>query len=444
MNTKKVVSILAVVVLVAFGVGILSLRYNDNYKFIGSNSINWVNVRSNDEIVKIDEDGIQVKDGDDQVSIGWNGIKVNDGKNGVSIGWDGVKVKDGDEQVSIGLNGVNIKEKNKSFFSNWNWFGINSRNLKWETIDEETQAEITGIDTIIVSPDFIDVKITSEERDDVGIHYYGKMKTNIVPTLNVDKTSNSLDIKLKTNRNNYSVVTSDVILEIFVPKSYNGNFHVTATSGDIYMKGLAGKNFNISSNSGEQHLENLEGNKLTLTATSGDITLKNSIGEVESKSSSGEQRFENVEGQKLDLSASSGDIELKNCVGEIKVSTNSGEQRYKNVEGKKLDLSSTSGDIELEDCIGELKISTNSGHISLDNEKSKENMKLSTSSGDISISLGDNPSYTIQGTTSSGDFITFGNINIQENDKGRFRATIGSGEKSIDISTSSGNVRFSK
>ena len=407
MDTKKIVSILAVVALVAFTVGLLSLKYNDNFRLLDSNSVSWVNVRSKDEIVKIGVDGIEVKDGKDKVSIGWNGIKVNDGNDLVSIGWDGVKVKDADEQVSIGFNGVNIREKNKSFLSNWNWFGLNSRSLKWETVNEESQTEIAGINTIIVFPEFIDVKITSEERDNVGIHYHGKMKTNVIPTLNVERTSSSLNIKLKTNRNNYSVVDSNVILEIFVPKSYKGNFDVSSTSGDIYMKGLAGKDFRISSNSGEQILENLRGNKLTLTASSGDITLKDSIGEVESKS-------------------------------------NSGEQRYKNVEGQKLNLSATSGDIELEDSVGELKISTNSGRISLDNEKSKEDMKLSTSSGDISIKLGDNPSYTIQGTTSSGDFITFGNMDIQENQRGIFRATIGSGEKSIDISTSSGDVRFSK
>ncbi len=33
-------------------------------------------------------------------------------------------------------------------------------------------------------------------------------------------------------------------------------------------------------------------------------------------------------------------------------------------------------------------------------------------------------------------------MNVKENEKDRFIATIGSGEKSIDISTSSGDIEF--
>lgn len=358
MNIRRYVPILVAVTLIAFGVGLLSLRYNDNYKFISSKSGNLIDIKSRDGIVKIGSDGIEVKDGNDHVIIGWDGIKVNDGDDEVSIGWDGIKVNDGDRSsLSIGKSS-----------SGWNWFSLSSKDLKWETVDEEKQAKIDGIDNISVSSPFIDIKVTSEDRDNIRIHYYGKMKTNVVPALNVEKKSNNLDIKLESNANSYSVVDSDVVLEVFVPKSFNGNFHTSASSGDIYMKNLIGKDFNITSSSGKQELENLE--------------------------------------------------------------------------GKQLNLSASSGDIELESCIGELKISTSSGRVSLDNELVSGDIKISTSSGNVLIKLSNDASYNIKGSSSSGRYKSFVNMNIEENEKGRFRATIGSGEKSIDISTSSGDVEF--
>lgn len=366
MNIRRFVPILVAVALIALGVGFLSLRYNDNYRFMGSKSGNLINIKSKDEIVKIGTDGIEVNDGNDHVVIGWDGIKVNDGGDEVSIGWDGIKVKDGNKSgFSIDKSSGSSIRKSSSV---WNWFGISSNKLKWETVDEEKFSEIDGINNIAVSSPFIDVKVTSEDRDDVRIRYYGKMKSNVLPTLKVEKKSSDLNIKLESNTNSYSVMESDVVLEVFVPKSFKGDFNTSTSSGDIYMKNLIGKDFSISASSGDLELENLEGNILDLSTSSGNIKLENSIGEVNASSSSGD--------------------------------------------------------------------------IFLDNEKVSGNMKISTSSGDVSIIFSNDASYNIKGSTSSGDFDSSVNMDIKENEKGRFRATIGSGEKSIDISTSSGDVEF--
>lgn len=357
MNVKKFVPILIAIALIAFGVGFLSLRYNDNYRFTDSKSGNLLNIKSEDGTVKIGIDGIEVKDGDDHVSIGWNGIKVTDGEDEVKVGWNGIKINDQNRTSHRIDNGGN-------------WFGINSKNIKWETIDEEKFAEINGIDNIKISSPFIDVKVIQEDRDDVQIRYHGKMKTNVVPELEVEKISNHINIKLEINSNSYSVVESDVLLEMFIPKSFKGNFSTATSSGDIYIKNLVGNNISMSSSSGDLELENLE--------------------------------------------------------------------------GKSLNLSTSSGDMELDGFIGEITITSSSGDISLNNKKVSGDMNISTSSGDISIKLSNDASYNIKGSTSSGDFSSFIDMNIAENEKGKFRATIGSGEKSIDISTSSGDVEFKK
>lgn len=357
MNIRKFVPILVAVALIALGVGLLSLKYNDNYRFVSSKSGNLLNINSRGGMVKIGTDGIEVRDGNDHVVVGWDGIKVSDGNEEVSVGWDGVKVKEG----------------NKSIFStgkNWNWFGISAKDLKWETLDEEKLAEINGVNNIEISSPFIDIKVTSADRDDIRIHYYGKMKTNVVPELKVEKISNKLNIKLEHNSNSYSVVESDVVLEVFVPKSFNGELNTTSSSGDIYMKNLIGKNINVSASSGDLELENLEAPMLNLATSSGEIILNDSIGEIKAASSSGD--------------------------------------------------------------------------IFLDNPKTSENIKVTTSSGDVSIKLGDDASYKVEGTTSSGDVYYSGPISVEKDRSGKFDFTIGSGEKSIEISTSSGDIRFSR
>ncbi len=358
MNIRRLIPVLIGVVLISFALGIFSLLYNDNYSFANIKSGNFLSIKSRDGIVKIGTDGIEVKDGDDHVSIGWDGINVNDGKDQVRVGWDGIKV--GEDGKSIFNFGKNFK-----------WFGIGSKDLKWETIDEEKFAEIEGINNISVSSSFIDIKVTSADRDNVRICYYGTMKSNVVPSLEVDVISNKLDIKLKNPKSNsYSVVDSDVVLEVFVPKSFNSDINVSTSSGDIYMKDLLGKIFNMSASSGQMKLENLQ--------------------------------------------------------------------------GELLNLSTSSGDIGLEDFIGNINVTSSSGGVTLNSYKTSGDMKIATSSGDVSIGFGDDANYKISGSTSSGDVEFIGPVSLEKDRSGNFQLGIGSEEKSININTSSGDIVFKK
>lgn len=357
MDIKKLVMILIGIILVAFGVGIYSLKVNEQHKYINFGSGGIINIRSKDDIVRIDGNGIEISDGDDQVYIGWNGIHINDG----------------DDQVSIGWNGINInREKKPSFMINpLNWLSFGRSNMVSTTIDQEKFAEIDGIDNITISSSFIDIKVIPEDRDDVRVNYYGKMTSNVIPTLKIEKKSKTLNIKLETKKtNNYSITNSDVVLEVFVPTSYNNNFNISSSSGSVSMENLVVNNFNVSTSSGSIKLEDIKANLLNLSASSGSINIEDSKGEVNA--------------------------------------------------------------------------STSSGSISLDIEESSDNIKISTSSGSVSIDLPDNPNYKIKGSSSSGRYTPSKNMLVEENEKGNFKATIGTGKNSIEVSTSSGSVRFSE
>lgn len=355
MDVKKIVWILIGVVLIAFGIGIYSLKVNDEFKFVNNISSGFIKVNSKDGIVKIGNRGIEVIDGDDHISIGFDGIHVNDGVDKVSVGWDGINIQDG----------------NYSRFSlnPGRWFGVGSRKMINSSIDEERFLDIDSINEIAVLSPFIDVKVTSEDRDDVRVNYYGEMRSNIVPKLETNKTSNTLQIKLETAQiNNYAVANSSVVLEVFIPESFKDNFTFSNSSGNIYMK-------------------NLTSNVIQASASSGNIILED-------------------------------------------------------IQANSLILSTSSGNIQGEDFIAELQASSSSGNISLDLEEINDNVKVSTSSGNVQIELSEDSNYKIQGSSSSGRYTPSNNMIVEENEKGRFKAVIGTGENSIDISTSSGDVVF--
>ncbi|MDR7870608.1 MAG: DUF4097 family beta strand repeat-containing protein [Tissierellaceae bacterium] len=355
MDIKKFVFILTGVVLIAFGVGIYSLRYNDNLGPISFNRSNELNVRSNGSNVRIGLDGIDVKDGDDHVQIGWDGINVKDGEDEVRVGWDGIKVKD-DENISFNL------------FDFSTWFGISNRDLKTVDIDEQKNIELNGIDNIDITSSFIDIKQISEEREDILIHYHGRIRSNVIPTLEVQENDNTLNIELKNTKNSYSVTESNVVLEIFLPKDFNGSINTTSSSADIYMKNIIGDKFNITASSGDIKLEDLESENINIVTSSGNIYMDNILGDI------------------FEIIASSGDITLNK------------------LKGNKINVETSSGDVELQ--------------------------------------LPSDSNYTINGSSSSGRYTPSKNMKILINDRGDFKATTGNGENAIDITTSSGDVRF--
>lgn len=354
MNIKRWIPILVGIVLISFGVGIFSLIYNDNFSFSKTMSGQFINIVDKNEIVRIGPGGIEVKDGKSHVEISWKGIRVRDGKDLVDISWNGIRVdEDGKNKVNIGGN----------------WSRPWPNDLKWEDVDVEEYIDINEVDNIRISTPFIPIKVTEEDRDDVKILYYGTMKTNVVPKYKFEKISKeTINIDFTLSNNSYSITNSDVLLEVFVPRKYKGNFDVNSISGDIYLNHISGEEFIISSTSGNIELENLNSNRLQINTTSGDIEIDNST--------------------------------------------------------------------------GELLIETTSGNVYLDNKDMNENMKLISVSGDISIKLSDRANYTITGKTTSGDFISNIHMSTIESSRNSFKAVIGSGEKSLEINTTSGNIYF--
>lgn len=359
---KRWVSILIGIVLIAFGVGLYSLIYYDGFSFS-----NYYNLNHNG-VINIKSKGSQVK-------IGSDGIKVDDGDDHVSISWSGIEVRDGNDHMKVGLDGITINDENKTkvnFGNVGKWFGFSSRNLIESTLNEEKFEDIDGINSIEVSSSFVDIKVTSEERDDVRVNYYGRMKSNVIPVLETKKNGKELVIKLTAPiTNSYTVTESNAVLEVFIPETFKGDISVSTSSGDIFSKNIIGNVFNFDSSSGDIDLSKINSAKINISTSSGDIKTNELIGGINASSSSGDigLTIDNSNGN-VNLSTSSGDVSVivkEGASYSVTGNTSSGSVNYngpvsinKDKSGK-FDFTLGRGD-------NILKVNTSSGDIEFSNK----------------------------------------------------------------------------
>lgn len=353
MNMKKWIPILIGITIIAFGTGIFSLLYNDNFT--------TSNVFRNGII--------QVKSNGDNVIIGKNGIVVKDGNSNIRIGWDGIDVRDGDEHVTIGWGGITVTEGGETKFNlgNPNRWGPNKWNkLNSYEVEEEKYLDIEEIDSIVIDSQFVDIKIFTEDRADIRVKYYGVMKSNVVPELNISKRDQDILITLDNPKSNYSVTESDVVLEIFVPLNYKKNISSNTGSADIYMANFIGDNISLYTTSGDIKIDKTKTNSIKLASMSGDIESKGSAGV-------------------FDIITSSGDVDLslEESKGDIKITTSSGDVdiNYWAAVDYNITSISSSGDLYFNG--SNVIKKDNKGMIELVLGKGGNNLDIITSSGDI-------------------------------------------------------------
>ena len=371
MNIKKLVFILIGVVLISFGVGLLSLNH---YGFNLYNS----------EGANIDLNGIDINDGNSSVKIGPGGIHVVDGDNNVKVGVNGIDIKDSDgTSVKIGPRfTVKINDGNNKVFGK----GMSRKNLIRKNVNEEKLEDIKGIKTIDVETPFVDVNIIPEEREDIKIHYNGYLEATYIPELKTKTSGDTLYIMAKgDNLNSYSVYSSDLKFNIYIPMDFKDNIKITTSSGDI----------NVSK---------LELSNLKLDASSGDIEI-------------------------YDLS-----------VDNLSIGTSSGEQIVKNVKSKNSNFLASSGDIEIYSFIGDTNVTTSSGEINMDYEKFNNNIDAAASSGDITIKLPSNSEFNLNANTSSGEIESSFPITVTGKQKNSLSGKVGNSVNAINITTSSGDI----
>lgn len=199
-------------------------------------------------------------------------------------------------------------------------------------------------------------------------------KLKIIVALNKDQSLNEFTVN--GNSSEVQVLTMN-----------SQKVTVTTSSGDIHVNNITADQLALTCSSGSLSSTHLLANNIVINTTSGDVNLEDTTGNVTSQSSSGELKLERVTGN-VDLKSSSGDIFIDQLNGDGQIQTSSGEVILNGQRSNQLSISTSSGDVSLsKDSAfqGKYNLFTSSGDIVAPSSPAvtADTITIQTSSGDI-------------------------------------------------------------
>ncbi|MDD2282379.1 MAG: DUF4097 family beta strand repeat-containing protein [Desulfitobacteriaceae bacterium] len=186
--------------------------------------------------------------------------------------------------------------------------------------------------------------------------------------------------------------------------------------------------------------------KLTVEKTAGTLSIslaqKNSNSNVNSKAKLDLYIPEEYK-DAIKASTSSGDITLSDlALTDVSFSASSGDITIAASNIKTLAAKSSSGDIIVQDFSGDFNGKSSSGKIKLHFAQFANNISAAASSGDIEIQLPAVAEFNLSSNTSSGNIAVEFPITVSQNTKNSLSGRVGDSQHTIDINTSSGNIKI--
>lgn len=252
-----------------------------------------------------------------------------------------------------------------------------------------------------------EIEVTVWDKLEVVIEITG-IDEDDTKGLSVTQSGNTITVNAEQAHN------SDLSFNIKVPQSFN--LSLKTNGGEILCHGnidgaitakTAGGNIVVGSVTGQ----------VDLKTAGGDIIVGNAGHDVFLSTSGGDISTGNILGT-AKITTSGGDIKLGNIGGELRAATSGGDIRVGCANGYSK-LTSSGGDIHMEKCLGSLSAATSGGSISLLDVQGavsavtsggdvvveltgnpKEDSKLVTSGGKITVSLAESVHATVQATIS--------------------------------------------
>lgn len=186
--------------------------------------------------------------------------------------------------------------------------------------------------------------------------------------LNVIHNAGNLEIEIRRNKNGYWRNWKDnytVSFEIMVPKKTSCD--LKTSDGNIYLKGVEGKQICKTSDG-----------KIELSYIKGDVKGTTSDGNI----------FANEVFGFTDLKTSDGDVKIKHVLGDCNLVTSDGHIDMLDTKGEVF-AHTSDGNISFDDLKGSLEAETSDGHIKGSISDLYKKLDLSTSDGDIDITIPD-------------------------------------------------------
>ncbi len=173
---------------------------------------------------------------------------------------------------------------------------------------------------------------------------------------------------------------------------FKGDVKFDSTSGDIDLSDISANNISANSTSGDVNILGISADNISVNTTSGEVEISsaNAKDKLYADSTSGDVNILDSKAYDIFAESTSGDINMRNTVslGNLKIESTSGDIEFYRCDGKLIDLNSVSGDIEGSFLTEKLFITdTTSGDISVPNCISDEQCKITTTSGDIEVTI---------------------------------------------------------
>lgn len=296
-------------------------------------------------------------------------------------------------------------------------------------IDDEGRTKSFNVakgGTLEVTVDGGDIRISVWEKNEVYVKAEGIYDEDL-DHLKMTQSGNDVRVELRNRWGSHGHARFDIT----VPSQYNANLHTAG--GDIELRGTLNGTVKGSTSGGNVTLGNITGGKVDMSTSGGDmrtgdiqadVTLHTSGGNIELGSVGGEVNVSTSGGdidvksvgKSLKANTSGGNIDIGDVGGEAKVSTSGGDIKVRKVSGS-ASLNTSGGNIELGSASGYVKAHTSGGNLNLENitgsidgstsggdvvaelrPSGKGKSKLSSSGGEITLSIPENAQATIEAT----------------------------------------------
>lgn len=304
---------------------------------------------------------------------------------------------------------VNSGEEGKISF-----FGIGNQTQ----ILVQKEIEMSEIDKIKVDVSSANVKIVegNEEKAKVTIYGYQEEKYDVI------SENQELAIKQKDTFHIFILFLVSVKREVKIelPKSYEGEIAIRATSGNTQITDLEKTNITVESTSGNVKCGNLKNGKVK--TTSGNILVGNAD-EISLQASSGNIQSGNMRKGKIETT--SGGIKAE-MAEEIEAKATSGGIRIE--KANQISAKTNSGSIHIEQINDSCNLSATSGGIQIKHCQLSQNSEIHATSGSVAIEELQN-AYVETSTTS-------GSAKVANNDR--------KAESVLKITTTSGNIKINQ
>lgn len=184
------------------------------------------------------------------------------------------------QKVVLVLLGIMLVSFGSAALLGLNLQGVN---IVSKTIDSEEVYALEGVEGIFVETISTDVTFIPVEGEEIRVHFHGTARGNSssIPELRTVKTGSNLRIMIEhPSFVNIGFMSTNVKLDIYMPKSFGGEMVASTVSGNVVIQDLDLQKFRFKAVSGNLRAEAFTAADAIFETISGDIRVQGFAGDA--------------------------------------------------------------------------------------------------------------------------------------------------------------------